>query len=665
MLRSLAMSHHDAFASLMGIVNETIDESIDEAIDAPSREIASPPSWRDRLGMLMSPSSPSSPSPGAVRGASRRRLDDHNTADGFDDTNWSDDGNHEEEENVEDDDGERLLQRQRWLQVMNDAWSWLDAEDEFDGIVDQDTMSDDGSMPSLVSVDSEDLFDDDDDLEDFDDGDVVWEDHFDDYGTWQDDDDYEAPSSESNRSSILNDASRRSVDRETTASWTLRQKNSMTESRKSRFAKTYDSCKAATKFRCPCGLQPGGAFCCQRIELTVDTVRQERSRTFAAPVLGKGRIRYHAIRLLPHIHDPGAHIATGRFFPAQRPSRYHFFVGGQAVCQDTYMEVCALSNNVMAGIRKMANAAFRDDVDLINAAACDLRDAHVSERRKAETDRRTAEVIAFLDQLAEDCCEAIPDGETIESLAARDSADESINDGCDGGTEWRLPFRDYRVIWRMYACAGSVLNPYTYSRFILKWWENRRNIKRAGKAKDGFCQCDTCLRIKRRRMLTTITQVWYRFAISASKPLTLSAMPVPRSLSVIRLLLRAQHTTSSRWRIAPNMPTTLPRQRKRRWRRALEMMLAWRSTHAPPRLRSWRERTPRYCRKRSRASRKLYHWFWTVLRVKHTRCRLLVLDRRSGTRPRRNWKAKLWGFLSTEFGGPCFFFQVQSRTAQA
>ena len=50
-------------------------------------------------------------------------------------------------------------------------------------------------------------------------------------------------------------------------------------------------------------------------------------------------------------------------------------------------------------------------------------------------------------------------------------------------------------------------NPYSYAQFIMKWWVNCRHIKRAGKAKDGFCQCDICLRIKRRLLLTTITQL--------------------------------------------------------------------------------------------------------------------------------------------------------------
>ena len=146
----------DEFGALMGYINATTDE----ADEANSEEVrvhshAHSPSWRDRFGMLLSP--PSS-SPGAIRGASRRHVDDHDESDAFSDAGgWSDDGSVGEEENLDDDgaDGHDVAaHRRNWLDAANDAWRWLDVEDEFGGDADLDCASDDGSRtaPSVSDL---------------------------------------------------------------------------------------------------------------------------------------------------------------------------------------------------------------------------------------------------------------------------------------------------------------------------------------------------------------------------------------------------------------------------------------------------------------------------------------------------------------------------------
>ena len=138
----------DEFAALMGYINATTGEA-DEANSEEVR-VHSPP-WRDRFGMLLSLPSPS---PGAIRGASRRRVDDHDVSDAFSDAGgWSDDGSVGEDENLDDDgaeDHDVAAHRQNWLDAPNDAWRWLDVEDEFGGDADLDCASGDGSCPPLM-----------------------------------------------------------------------------------------------------------------------------------------------------------------------------------------------------------------------------------------------------------------------------------------------------------------------------------------------------------------------------------------------------------------------------------------------------------------------------------------------------------------------------------
>ena len=121
------------------------------------------------------------------------------------------------------------------------------------------------------------------------------------------------------------------------------------------------------------------------------------------------------------------------------------------------------------------------------------------------TAQREFDLCGFLDGLARSCSEAIPDGETVDSLAVAAPDGSDMCDVDDGGVEWRLPFRENKLIWRLYTLV--VYNPYSYAQFIMKWWANCRHIKRAGKAKDGFCQCAICLRMKRRLLLTPIPQL--------------------------------------------------------------------------------------------------------------------------------------------------------------
>ena len=360
-------------------------------------------------------------------------------------------------------------------------WSLLDAEEMFDGIIDNARWDD--------NVD--------DDL------DGTWDDAV--YGTCDEepedlvDEIYD--DAVSRRDRLLSSHGR--VDRSRTHCWSLRDKTHFTESYRCRFALSADSVEAATRFKCPCGGYSGGSYCAERIGLRRETVTRERGQTFAASARGRMRLRLHAIRLMPNIQDPRA-LTSIRFHPTQRKSRYHFFAqGSQPICRETYAEMCGLGETCLREICKLADAAYEDNLDLTDDSAWSTLCG--SNVRTQEAEQRECDLVEYLDGLARSCSEAIPDGETVNSLSVAAPDGSETCDVDDGGVEWRLPFREYKLIWRLYSLA--VYNPYSYAQFIMKWWLKCRHIKRAGKAKDGFCQCDICLRIKRRLLLTTITQL--------------------------------------------------------------------------------------------------------------------------------------------------------------
>ena len=165
--------------------------------------------------------------------------------------------------------------------------------------------------------------------------------------------------------------------------------------------------------------------------------------------------------------------------------------------------MCGLGETCLREICKLADAAHEDNLDLADDSAWSTLCG--SNVRTQEAEQRECNLVEYLNGLARSCSEAIPDGETVNSLSVAAPDGSETCDVDDGGVEWRLPFREYKLIWRLYSLA--VYNPYSYAQFIMKWWLKCRHIKRAGKAKDGFCQCDICLRIKRRLLLTTITQL--------------------------------------------------------------------------------------------------------------------------------------------------------------
>ena len=260
------------------------------------------------------------------------------------------------------------------------------------------------------------------------------------------------------------------------------------------------STTAATLFACPCG-RLGGTYCAERIGLTSKVVANERNATFACRTRGKARLRMHAARLKPHVNIP-ARLTEERFFPRQNASRYHWYIAGRAVCQETYAEVCALGESSIQCIRKLALAAAEQDLDLTE----DITPMSDGDVRRGEIDQRSMDVKSFLEDFAQDCCEAIPDGGTVGRLstdALYDDLDVQHADD-DGGTEWRLPFRSCRVVWQSY--CKFVMNPYSYVRFLVKWHMHCRHVKRASKGKSGFCQCDFCLGFKRELMSTTTSQ---------------------------------------------------------------------------------------------------------------------------------------------------------------
>ena len=153
--------------------------------------------------------------------------------------------------------------------------------------------------------------------------------------------------------------------------------------------------------------------------------------------VGKARLRMHAARLKPHVNIP-ARLTEERFFPRQNTSRYHWYIAGRAVCQETYAEVCALGESSIQCIRKLALAAAEQDLDLTEDTT-PMSDGDV---RRGEIDQRSMDVKSFLEDFAQDCCEAIPDGDTVGRLstdALYDDLDVQHDDD-DGGTEWRLPY---------------------------------------------------------------------------------------------------------------------------------------------------------------------------------------------------------------------------------
>ena len=155
-------------------------------------------------------------------------------------------------------------------------WSLLDAEEMFDGIIDNARWDD--------NVD--------DDL------DGTWDDAV--YGTCDEepedlvDEIYD--DAVSRRDRLLSSHGR--VDRSRTHCWSLRDKTHFTESYRCRFALSADSVEAATRFKCPCGGYSGGSYCAEHIGLRRETVARERGQTFAAGARGRMRLRLHAIRLV-------------------------------------------------------------------------------------------------------------------------------------------------------------------------------------------------------------------------------------------------------------------------------------------------------------------------------------------------------------------------------
>ena len=286
------------------------------------------------------------------------------------------------------------------------------------------------------------------DVDEFDEADVLWDCSTEidvtvdnDLGQWAEDDDPhddyaprahhlygEYKDEEADESTV---DPRVGMDRSTTASFTHHLKNARTEAYKKRLAFSQMSCRAAVNFRCPCGFQHGGEFCADRISLTEETVLHEREQSFAVPITHQKRLKHHAIRL--QVHDPRAPTAE-MFFPAQKASSYHYFVDGRPVCAETYGEVCALSRKSMEQVQHLAmeSKVHGTNLDTDEAVASLMR------HRPGRSDQRSMDVKVFLESLARDCCESIPDGDTIDSL----SADPDLaRDDEDGGVEWRLPFR--------------------------------------------------------------------------------------------------------------------------------------------------------------------------------------------------------------------------------
>ena len=159
------------------------------------------------------------------------------------------------------------------------------------------------------------------------------------------------------------------------------------------------------------------------MQLRAETVLQERCATFAARLHGKGRLRLHATRLKPNVQDV-RRLTSERFSGLQRPEKYHWFIQGRPVCKETYAEVCALGEQCMQEICSLAISAKDGFVDLSQAElrCCPVRDA--------EVDGRGCALVSFMDTLARGCCDAIPNGDTVDALA---SDPEYGRDDDDGG----------------------------------------------------------------------------------------------------------------------------------------------------------------------------------------------------------------------------------------
>ena len=89
----------------------------------------------------------------------------------------------------------------------------------------------------------------------------------------------------------------------------------------------------------------------------------------------------------------------------------------------------------MDEVEKLALCAKSDGVNLDNDEAANMTLGSI---REGISEHRSADVKVFLEGLARDCCESIPNGSTVDSLSAHA---ELCRDDEDGGVEWRLPFR--------------------------------------------------------------------------------------------------------------------------------------------------------------------------------------------------------------------------------
>ena len=124
-------------------------------------------------------------------------------------------------------------------------------------------------------------------------------------------------------------------------------------------------------------------------------------------------------------------------------------------------------------LRTAADAADTLRADAIVTIAEAL--CAVNRALDAEVHGRECTLISFMDTLARGCCDAIPNGDTVDALA---SDPEYGRDDDDGGVEWKLPFRSAYFVWQMYVQAVEL--PYSYPRFIVKWSQLCPHIKRAG-----------------------------------------------------------------------------------------------------------------------------------------------------------------------------------------
>ena len=225
-------------------------------------------------------------------------------------------------------------------------------------------------------------------------------------------------------------------DLEKTSLWTARNKSKIPGAVKRRFAvskKGTEAAQFASAVLAACGYEAGGSFCVDRIQLRAETVLKERLATFSAKIRRKGLLRLHAIRLKPNVLDE-RRLTTERFSSLQRPDTYHWFIQGRPVYQETYTEVCALSEKCTQQIRSLAKNAKGGYVDLSGAApiaGCGVRDQEVGARE--------CELMSFIGTLVWSCCDAIPNGETVDGLASDpDVGREEDDGGGEGGGSFRF-----------------------------------------------------------------------------------------------------------------------------------------------------------------------------------------------------------------------------------